>query len=134
MQAVQFKLVRISSWLELRAIRIQDPNLAAHLRMDVAEVVEDATVRRIRHGLRHRQLSRIFLAHPLCPREKELRLVAVQACVASIRACGIRAIDLVPKFAFVTDSSKPPESYNCQPQTFRSRLYQTRIAVTKDSS
>jgi len=103
MHAVKRKLGWVSSRRKRRAVRVQDANLAAHLRMDMAEIVDDATVRAVSDGLRYRQLSLVFLAHPLLSREEELGLVAVEAGGARIRACGIRTADLVLQLARALD-------------------------------
>ena len=61
-------------------------DLAAHLGVDVAEVVNDSTVRLVGHCLSDREISSISRSHPHFARIEECRLIAVEARVASVRA------------------------------------------------
>ena len=53
-------------------LRRFDDDPARHLRVDVAEVVDDAAVRPVRDGLRDRELGRVLVRHPGLARVEEL--------------------------------------------------------------
>mmetsp|Transcript_38634 Transcript_38634/g.110915 ORF Transcript_38634/g.110915 Transcript_38634/m.110915 type:complete len:285 (+) Transcript_38634:441-1295(+) len=95
---------RVGHWRAVRLgdrrpISILDDDPAAHLGVDVAEVVDLSTERRIGHLLGDRELGRVLLRHPLRPWVEEHWLVAVKACVPGIWAgCG-RPVDLVQQLA-----------------------------------
>mmetsp|Transcript_6075 Transcript_6075/g.6877 ORF Transcript_6075/g.6877 Transcript_6075/m.6877 type:complete len:271 (+) Transcript_6075:62-874(+) len=78
-----------------RAICVFDDDSAAHLGVDMAEVVDHTSIGSICHCLSNGQLCRVFLGHPVSTWVEELWLIAIQTCVTCIWACRCSTIDLV---------------------------------------
>ena len=80
---------RPHNWQMRRTGSGQYPDPTAHAVVDVAEIVEFATLRAIEHSGSNCELDLIMLAHPLRFRNEKLRLVAwhIDRCGCAILAC-----------------------------------------------